>query len=156
MSALRKDDFGRRLPTKMESATADQLRQIIASQAKEGEDTQLTVTMPEGKPQTIALTPALTASLMDLLRLVSGRQGFQMIPLSAELTTQQAADLLNVSRPYLIKLLEAGKIKFITVGRHRRIKAEDLFAYKQQRDTARDQALSELAQSDADLVLKGY
>ena len=156
MSALRKDDFGRRLPTKMESATADQLRQIIASKAKEGEDTQLTVTMPEGKPQTIALTPALTASLMDLLRLVSGRQGFQMIPLSAELTTQQAADLLNVSRPYLIKLLEAGKIKFITVGRHRRIKAEDLFAYKQQRDTARDQALSELAQSDADLVLKGY
>jgi len=156
MSALRKDDFGRRLPTKMESATADQLRQIIASQAKEGEDTQLTVTMPEGKPQTIALTPALTASLMDLLRLVSGRQGFQMIPLSAELTTQQAADLLNVSRPYLIKLLEAGKIKFITVGRHRRIKAEDLFAYKQQRDTARDQALSDLAQSDADLVLKGY
>lgn len=156
MSALRKDDFGRRLPTKMESATADQLRQIIASQAKEGEDTQLTVTMPEGKPQTIALTPALTASLMDLLRLVSGRQGFQMIPLSAELTTQQAADLLNVSRPYLIKLLEAGKIKFITVGRHRRIKAEDLFAYKQQRDMTRDQALSDLAQSDADLVLKGY
>ena len=117
MSVLRKDDFGRRLPTQVESATADQLRQIIASQAKEGEDTHITVTSPEGKPQTIALTPALTASLMDLLRLVSGRQGFQMVPLTAELTTQQAADLLNVSRPYLIKLLEAGKIKFITVGR---------------------------------------
>ncbi len=156
MSILKKDDFGERLPTQVESATADQLRQIIASQAKEGEDTQLTVTLPEGKPQTIALTPALTASLMDLLRLVSGRQGFQMIPLTAELTTQQAADLLNVSRPYLIKLLEAGKIKFITVGRHRRIKAEDLFAYKQARDTTRDQALSDLAKSDADLVLKGY
>ena len=91
MSVLRKDDFGRRLPTQVESATADQLRQIIASQAKEGEDTHITVTSPEGKPQTIALTPALTASLMDLLRLVSGRQGFQMVPLTAELTTQQAA-----------------------------------------------------------------
>ncbi len=156
MSAIRKDDFGGRLPTQIESATADQLRQIIASQTKEGEDTKLTVTPGDGKPETITLSPALTESLMALLRLVSSRQGFQMVPLSADLTTQQAADLLNVSRPYLIKLLEAGDIKFTTVGRHRRIKAEDLFAYKARRDAERDEALSELAKMDAELLLKGY
>ena len=156
MSAIRKDDFGGRLPTQIESATADQLRQIIASQAKEGEDTKLTVMRGEGGAETITLSPALTESLMNLLRLVSGRQGFQMIPLSAELTTQQAADLLNVSRPYLIKLLEAGDIPHTTVGRHRRIKAEDLFAYKARRDAERDDALSELAKMDAELLLKGY
>ncbi len=156
MSAIRKDDFGGRLPTQIESATADQLRQIIASQAKEGEDTKLTVMRGEGGAETITLSPALTESLMNLLRLVSGRQGFQMIPLSAELTTQQAADLLNVSRPYLIKLLEADDIPYATVGRHRRIKAEDLFAYKARRDAERDEALSELAKMDAELLLKGY
>ncbi|WP_336081733.1 helix-turn-helix domain-containing protein [Thalassospira sp. CH_XMU1448-2] len=156
MSAIRKDDFGGRLPTQIESDTADQLRQIIASQAKEGEDTQLTVVRGEGGAETITLSPALTESLMNLLRLVSGRQGFQMIPLSADLTTQQAADLLNVSRPYLIKLLEAGDIPYATVGRHRRIKAEDLFAYKARRDAERDEALSELAKMDAELLLKGY
>jgi excisionase family DNA binding protein len=156
MSALRKDDFGGRLPTQIESATADQLRQIIASQAKEGEDTELTVVRGEGGAETITLSPALTESLMNLLRLVSGRQGFQMIQLSADLTTQQAADLLNVSRPYLIKLLEAGDIKYTPVGRHRRIKAEDLFAYREVRDAKRAAALSEMAERDADLILKGY
>ncbi|KXJ57983.1 MAG: excisionase [Thalassospira sp. Nap_22] len=156
MSAIRKDDFGGRLPTQIESATADQLRQIIASQTKEGEDTKLTVMPGDGEPKTITLSPALTESLMALLRLVSSRQGFQMIPLSAELTTQQAADLLNVSRPYLIKLLEADEIPYATVGRHRRIKAEDLFAYKEVRDARRAAALSEMAERDADLILKGY
>lgn len=156
MSAIRKDDFGGRLPTQLESATADQLRQIIASQTRDGEDTKLTVMPGDGKPETITLSPALTESLMALLRLVSSRQGFQMVPLSAELTTQQAADLLNVSRPYLIKLLEAGDIKFTMVGRHRRIKAEDLFAYKAARDAERREALSELAKMDAELLLKGY
>ena len=156
MSAIRKDDFGGRLPTQIESATADQLRRIIASQTKEGEDTKLTVMPGNGNPETITLSPALTESLMDLLRLVSSRQGFQMIPLSADLTTQQAADLLNVSRPYLIKLLEAGDINYATVGRHRRIRAEDLFAYKKVRDAKRAAALSEMAERDADLILKGY
>ncbi|OSQ38431.1 helix-turn-helix domain-containing protein [Thalassospira mesophila] len=154
MSALKMDDFGGRLPTQVESATADQLRQIIASQSKDGEATNLTVANAEGKSETITLSPALTTSLMQLLRLVSGRQGFQMVPLSADLTTQQAADLLNVSRPYLISLLERGEIKFIKVGRHRRVKAEDLFAYKAKRDDERENALTDLAALDSEFILE--
>jgi excisionase family DNA binding protein len=153
MPALKMDDFGDRLPTGIESSTADQLRQIIASQYREGQETKLDVANAEGKIQSVTLTPALTTSLMQLLRLVSSGQGFQMIPLKAELTTQQAADILNVSRPYLISLLEKGEIRFNTVGRHRRIEAEDLFAYKKQRDELRDKALADLAMHDASFIL---
>ena len=67
------------------------------------------------------------------------------------LTTQQAADLLDVSRPYLIKLIEKGDIAHSMVGRHRRVKAEDVFAYKSARDKARAEALDELISDSKDL-----
>jgi excisionase family DNA binding protein len=73
-----------------------------------------------------------------------------MIPVEAELTTQEAADMLNVSRPFLIKLLEKGDILFTTVGRHRRVRADDIFTYMAERDKARSDALSELAGLDAE------
>ncbi|WP_407896283.1 excisionase family DNA-binding protein [Scytonema sp. NUACC26] len=60
------------------------------------------------------------------------------------MTTQQAADFLNVSQPYLIKLLEQGDIPYIKVETHRRIPFRDLMTYKQQRDIKRRQALQEL------------
>nr|WP_244505265.1 excisionase family DNA-binding protein [Rhizobium sp. LCM 4573] len=68
------------------------------------------------------------------------------------LTTQQAADILNVSRPYLISLLEKGEIEHTLAGRHRRINADRLFAYKKARDEKRSEALSALAEMDADLL----
>ena len=68
------------------------------------------------------------------------------------MTTQQAADILNVSRPYFVGLLENGEIKYALVGRHRRIKAEDLFEYKTNRDSERASAMDKLAKMDADLI----
>lgn len=69
-----------------------------------------------------------------------------IIPENCEMTTQQAADFLNVSRPYLIKLLEQGEIPHIKVGTHRRVRFQDLMKYKEQRDMKRRQALQELTQ----------
>ncbi|MBB71713.1 MAG: DNA-binding protein [Legionellales bacterium] len=69
-----------------------------------------------------------------------------IIPSHAELTTQEAADLLNVSRPYLVKLLESGEISFHKVGKHRRIRYKDLQHYKNSIDEERGKVLDELTQ----------
>ena len=71
--------------------------------------------------------------------------GVTVLPAHAELTTQQAADILNVSRPYLIKLLECGAVDFRLVGRHRRIRLDSLMDYMREDDRKRRQAADELS-----------
>jgi excisionase family DNA binding protein len=81
--------------------------------------------------------------LEALKQLITGR-GISIVPVTAELTTQQAADLLNVSRPFLIKILEDGVIPFHKAGTHRRVYLHDLLAYKRKRDAAAQEALGRL------------
>lgn len=154
MSAMRKDGFAERLPNEVEIRNAEQLRTIIASQLRSEEGARISLAQPDGEIRTVTLSPALAASFMEVLRLVSTGRGFRMIPVDAELTTQEASDCLNVSRPYLIKLLENGEIPHLKTGRHRKVRASELFAYKQKRDGIRSSALSELAALDAENDLR--
>jgi excisionase family DNA binding protein len=96
-----------------------------------------------------------TATVMfaQILALLASGQGVQIIPDAAELTTQQAADFLNVSRPYLIGLLETGEISYRMVGTHRRIRFEDLREYRRRDDLKRRQAADELTQLSEELGL---
>lgn len=144
------EEFGGRLPSASEKATANQLRQIIANAAADGASLRL---LDENRQTAeIALSPGLSGLLMELLRHIGRGDAVTLVPVSQMLTTQQAADILNVSRPFLISLLEKGEIAFTLVGRHRRIKAEHLFAYKRARDQKRADALSALAEQDAELL----
>jgi excisionase family DNA binding protein len=94
-----------------------------------------------------------TVMFAQILALLAAGQGVQLIPDAAELTTQQAADFLNVSRPYLIGLLETEEIPFRLVGTHRRIRFEDLREYRRRDDLSRRQAADELTQLSEELGL---
>ncbi|MFC5345741.1 helix-turn-helix domain-containing protein [Brevundimonas staleyi] len=144
------EKIGDRLPSADEKAAANQLRQILAARATSDTDQSLRVLDDNGKPAEIVLAPALSGLLMELLRYIGQGDAVTLVPVSQMLTTQQAADILNVSRPFLITLLEKGEIAHTMVGRHRRVRAEDLFAYKKARDTKRSKALSDLAELDAE------
>jgi len=146
------EPFGHRLPSERDRATADQLKQILAV-LRDEHGARLPYRDPETrKTAEIALSPLMVDLLADLLRHISRGEAVTLVPVGQMLTTQQAADILNVSRPYLVKLLERGDIAHEKIGRHRRIKADDLFRYKHDRDAQRKDALDELFASDSDLI----
>jgi excisionase family DNA binding protein len=93
----------------------------------------------------LQLPKAVTPLLVKILTEMAQGNAVTLIPLHAELTTQEAANLLNVSRPHLNKLLERGALKFHKVGTHRRIRFADLDAFRAERERAREQSMAELA-----------
>lgn len=93
--------------------------------------------------------------LEAILSNMSEGKSISIIPSDTEISTQQAAEMLNVSRPHLVKLLEAGKIPFKKTGSHRRILLEDLIAYDKEQQKSREKQLQFLADQAQKLKL-GY
>lgn len=103
----------------------------------------------------VELPAAALRHLVEILAELAGGNAVKVVAIHAELTTQEAADLLNVSRPYLVKLLEDGILPFHKTGKHRRVRLGDLMEYKRQRDQVSEEALAELAEQAQELRL-GY
>ena len=93
--------------------------------------------------------------LLDILSELSNGNAVRVVPIHAELTTQEAADLLNVSRPHLVKLLEDGVLPYHKTGKHRRVRFEHLMHFKSERDRASEIAMEELAKQAQELEM-GY
>jgi len=131
-------------PTPQDADLARTSRRVLAPYAKT--DRPVKVRIAEGHDgQALELPAGAVALLMDVLEAMAAGRGVTLIPENAELTTVQAADILNVSRPFLIKLLEENKIPHRKVGKHRRILMEDLMAYTARDDQERQAVLDELA-----------
>lgn len=134
-------DLTHRLPTHEEVTNAADAAAVLAS--ARAEDGTLVIGELNTKP--VNLATAVADLVIDLLRHIANGDMVTLVPIGAMLTTQQAADILNVSRPYLSRLLKDGEIPFIPVGSHRRVMYEDLMAYKEKRDAIRVKVLDDLA-----------
>jgi len=97
-------------------------------------------------------TAALNLLVTILDQFASGN-AVEVVPIHAELTTQEAANLLNVSRPYLIKLLGEGKLPFHRIGAHRRIRFDDLIAFREEQDRKSEEAMTELVRLSEEMGL---
>lgn len=142
-------EIGSHLPTEEMSASARQLGEVIRSQI-DGEKV-VRVKFQNGADQVLEIDGKLARLLVEVMELLEQGEGVTFVPISKRLTTQQAADLLNVSRPFLIKVLDKGELPYHKIGRHRRILARDLFEYKRLREARRSAALTSLIESDGDL-----
>lgn len=102
---------------------------------------------PEDGPaaQTVTVPRQAFELFLEILGQMANGNAVTIVPVHAELTTQEAADYLNVSRPFLVKLLESGALPFRKVGTHRRILFEDLAAYRRKDRARQKQVMDELA-----------
>ena len=141
-------------PSSSDAALARASRQLLAALEKPGAPLSLRV-VDDTQDAPIELPAGAVALLIEILDAMAAGRGVTIIPENAELTTAEAAEVLNVSRPFLIGLLEQGQIKFRKVGSHRRIRMEDVMDYKEKVDAERDGILAELV-ADAEDQDMGY
>ena len=141
-------------PSPQDAAIARSTHETLSSYR--GTDQPLKLRVKGGsREQTIDLPAGAVGLLVHALEAMAEGQGITLIPETAEVTTIQAAAILNVSRPFLIKLLDQKAIPHRKVGKHRRIRMEDVIAYKNAIDHEREQVLEQLTR-DAQTQDMGY
>ena len=152
MATLIPENFETVAPSEADAVLARESSRLLATR-KLGRTSVRIRLMDEGDAVTV---PASAVRLfLQLLAEMSQGNSVTLIPTQAELTTQQAADLLNVSRPYVAKLLDDGKIPSRRVGKYRRVRFDDLMAFKRKDDEAREKVLDQLTAEAQDLGM-GY
>lgn len=144
MSALRNDQLITPPASPAETELARNSSRLLAACIGRGPTARLRVIDGDGE---IEVPVAALRMLVDILANMAAGNAMSLVPIHAELTTQQAADFLNVSRPYLVGLLDRGALPHHKVGTHRRVYFRDLQDYKR---VSHEQALQALAEMTAE------
>jgi excisionase family DNA binding protein len=142
-------------PSESEKALArESSRQLAPLIHKERPSTSISI-LEDELGQKIVVPNVAISLLLEILTQMAQGNAVTLMPYHAELTTQQAADLVNVSRPFLVKLLESGELAHRMVGKHRRVLLQDVMKYKENIDRARNETLNELVAQAQELNM-GY
>lgn len=135
-----------KIPSSEESAQAQVAARVLSRMLKRKSARPIQLSSEQGSKEiAIAVPRAAFQLLLDILEEMANGNAVSIVPVHAELTTQQAADMLNVSRPFLIGLLDDGQIPFRMVGTHRRVRVADLMVYKDADEAYRKAIADELA-----------
>jgi excisionase family DNA binding protein len=141
------------LPTDSETKLARESSRLLAACIGHGETARLRVI--DGDQDIIEVPVSALRLLVDILAQMAEGNAVTIMPIHAELTTQQAADFLNVSRPHLVSLLEQNELPYRKVGTHRRILFKDLLGYRERSRIDSREALDELTRQAQELGM-GY
>jgi excisionase family DNA binding protein len=138
------------LPTRLEAKQAEETSRVLSTRLRSKTPLRLQVV---GAPEDemVVLPASALKMLVGILDEMGRGNTVTVVPVYAELTTQEAADMLNISRPFLIQMLGEGKIEFRKVGTHRRVRFESVMAYKRKVHAERLAALNELAAYDQEI-----
>ncbi len=131
------------VPSKKERQLAHETYDALTEVLKRLKSDRADFTIKETK-QTVEISAAAIKLLQEIVKLISEGNMVNIVPIAAEVSTQTAADILGVSRPYVVKILENGEIPFTKTGRHRRIKLNDVMRHKKKMIDQQREALDEM------------
>jgi excisionase family DNA binding protein len=134
-------------PTKEEQIAAMRSYDVLSNSIKAIKDKNPEIEIEETREKIRVPLNALKL-LMQILKETSQGRPVSIVPIATELTTQAASELLGCSRPYFIKLLESGEIKFTKIGKHRRIRYEDVVSYKKKMKDQQEVLINEIMMTD--------
>lgn len=155
MSTLISENFQTVSPTEADARLARESSRLLATRLGQQPSVRLQLLDDDKEAESVTVPTSALRLFLHLLAEMSQGNAVSLIPTHAELTSQQAADLLNVSRPYLVKLLDEGKIPCRAVGKYRRVRFADLMAYRRKDDEARARVLDQLTAEAQELEM-GY
>ena len=141
------------IPTPEESKLALETLKALPSDCLKTDRVKLQFKVRGGASQSVEVPSFAVKPLVEILRQTASGNAVNLVPIRKEVTTQEAAEILNVSRPFVIGLLEKGAIPFRMVGTHRRIPLSALLEYKRKTAAIRDEALDFLAAQAQELKL---
>ncbi len=142
-------------PSEHDKRLASETSQILDRLVSTSHEVEFQLVGESLAHQTLSIPAPALRLLNEILKEMAKGNAVTLTPIHALLTTQEAADILNVSRPFLIGLLESGRIPYQRIGSHRRILYRDLMAFKEATDAARDEAMRALTEEAQKLGL-GY